>query len=145
MNREHRLSRRSWAGVPFHVRAGKYMPGDATEAVVELRRPPRLLFAGHDATEPQPGLIRFRLGRDDGVTMSVQTKAPGARTIAQPVDLKVDFTTALGHRREAYERLLDDAMDGHRHRFAREDTIQQEWRIVEPILDHRFVLDEPGA
>jgi len=124
-----------WAGVPFHVRAGKQMPGDATEAVIELRRPPRLLFAGQDAGDPEPGLIRFRLGHDDGVTMSVQTKAPGARTIAQPVDLKVDFATALGQRKEAYERLLDDAMDGHRHRFAREDTIQQEWRIVEPILD----------
>ena len=124
-----------WAGVPFHVRTGKHMPGNATEAVVELRRPPRLLFAGHDATEPQPGLIRFRLGHDDGVTMSVQTKAPGAKTITQPVDLRVDFSTALGHRQEAYERLLHDAMNGHRHRFAREDTIQQEWRIVEPILD----------
>lgn len=124
-----------WAGVPFHVRVGKNMPGNATEAVVELRRPPRLLFAGRDAAEPAPGLMRFRLGHDDGVTMTVQTKAPGSRTIAQPVDLKVDFETALGYRQEAYERLLDDALDGHRHRFAREDTIQQEWRIVEPILD----------
>src|SRR4051812_29438029 len=47
----------------------------------------------------------------------------------------VDFETALGHRQEAYERLLEDAMDGRRHRFAREDTIDEEWRIVEPILD----------
>ena len=124
-----------WAGVPFHVRVGKNMPGNATEAIVELRRPPRLLFAGRDAAEPAPGLMRFRLGHDDGVTMTVQTKTPGSRTIAQPVDLKVDFDTALGYRQEAYERLLDDALDGHRHRFAREDTIAQEWRIVEPILD----------
>jgi glucose-6-phosphate 1-dehydrogenase len=124
-----------WAGVPFWLRTGKHMPGTATEAVVELRRPPRLLFAGHEATIPDANLVRFRLGHSDGVTMSVQAKAPGSRTTAQPVDLNVDFDRALGHRREAYERLLDDAMDGRRHRFAREDTIAEEWRIVEPILD----------
>ena len=124
-----------WAGVPFYVRTGKCMPGGSTEAVVELRRPPRLLFAGQDAALPEANLIRFRLGHDDGVTMSVQAKAPGVKTVSQPVDLNVDFAAALGHRQEAYERLLDDAMDGRRHRFAREDTIEQEWRIVEPILD----------
>jgi glucose-6-phosphate 1-dehydrogenase len=68
--------------------------------------------------------------------MSLQAKAPGIQTVTQPVDLNVDFAAALGHRQEAYERLLDDAMDGRRHRFAREDTIEEEWRIVEPILDH---------
>ncbi len=125
-----------WAGVPFHVRTGKYMPGGATEAVIELHRPPRLLFAGQSATLPEANLIRFRLGHNDGLTMSLQAKAPGVHIVTQPVDLTVDFAAALGHRQEAYERLLDDAMDGRRHRFAREDTIEEEWRIVEPILDH---------
>lgn len=124
-----------WAGVPFFLRTGKDMPGSATEAVVELRRPPRMLFAGYEASVPSANLVRFRLGHSDGVTLSVQAKAPGARTVTQPVDLQVDFESALGHRREAYERLLDDAMDGRRHRFAREDTISEEWRIVEPVLD----------
>jgi glucose-6-phosphate 1-dehydrogenase len=125
-----------WAGVPFHVRTGKCMPGGATEAVIELHRPPRLLFAGQTAALPEANLIRFRLGHNDGLTMSLQAKAPGVQTVTQPVDLNVDFADALGHRQEAYERLLDDAMDGRRHRFAREDTIEEEWRIVEPILDH---------
>jgi glucose-6-phosphate 1-dehydrogenase len=124
-----------WAGVPFYLRAGKNMPGTATEAVVELRRPPRLLFAGRQEALPEANLVRFRLGRDDGVTMSVQAKSPGSQSVSQQVDLSVDFDTALGHRQEAYERLLDDALDGRRHRFAREDTIEQEWRIVQPILD----------
>ena len=124
-----------WEGVPFHVRSGKHLPGSATEAVVELRRPPRLLFTGADAAMSAPNLVKFRLGHSDGVTMTVQAKAPGARAVTTSVDLDVDFEQALGHRREAYERLLDDAMDGTRHRFARADTIEQEWRIVEPILD----------
>jgi glucose-6-phosphate 1-dehydrogenase len=121
--------------VPFHLRSGKAMPGNATETVVELHRPPRMLFAGQGRSDPGPNLVRFRLGHDDGVTISVQAKSPGSATVTQPVDLSVDFDTALGHRQEAYERLLDDALDGRRHRFAREDTIEEEWRIVEPILD----------
>jgi glucose-6-phosphate 1-dehydrogenase len=124
-----------WAGVPFHLRAGKAMPGMATEAIIELRKPPRMLFAGQGQVDPSPNLLRFRLGHDDGVTLQLQAKSPGAATVSQAVDLSVDFATALGHRQEAYERLLDDALDGRRHRFAREDTIDEEWRIVEPILD----------
>nr|NLI50934.1 glucose-6-phosphate dehydrogenase [Propionibacterium sp.] len=124
-----------WAGVPFYLRAGKYLPGSATEAVVELKRPPRLLFAGADAAVPSANRIHLRLGHDDGVTLAVQAKAPGARTVTKEVALRVDFGSALGHRREAYERLLEDAMYGLRHRFAREDTINEEWRIVDGILD----------
>jgi glucose-6-phosphate 1-dehydrogenase len=124
-----------WAGVPFHLRAGKALRGSATEAVIEFRRPPRMLFTAPGGKEPAPNLLRFRLGHGDGVTMSVQAKTPGSATVSQPVDLSVDFATALGHRQEAYERLLDDALDGRQHRFAREDTIDEEWRIVAPILD----------
>ena len=70
-----------WAGVPFYLRAGKNMPGTATEAVIELRRPPRLLFAGQRRRRARAAnLVRFRLGHSDGVTLSVQAKAPGART-----------------------------------------------------------------
>lgn len=124
-----------WAGVPFYLRSGKCMPGAATEAVVELRRPPRMLFAGADAAVPNANRIHFRLGHSDGVTLAVQAKVPGARTVTREVGLNVDFETALGQRREAYERLIDDAMCGLRHRFAREDTINEEWRIVDAILD----------
>lgn len=124
-----------WAGVPFYLRAGKHLPGSATEAVIHLRRPPRMLFAGADATVPSGNQIHFRLGHTDGVTLEMQAKAPGPRTVTKPVKLNVDFESALGGRREAYERLLDDAMRGERHRFAREDTINEEWRIVDPLLD----------
>jgi len=124
-----------WAGVPFHLRAGKALTGTATEAVIEFRRPPRMLFTAPGRGEATANLLRFRLGHDDGVTMSLQAKSPGSDIVSQSVDLSVDFATALGHRQEAYERLLDDALAGRRHRFAREDIIDEEWRIVEPILD----------
>ena len=131
-----------WAGVPFYLRAGKALPGSATEAVIELVRPPRLLFAGSRAGVPEPNRLHLRLGHSDGVTMKVQAKVPGQEMRTQEVALDVDFDSALGHRREAYERLLSDAILGRRHRFAREDTINEEWRIVDPLL-HRTSRPQP--
>jgi hypothetical protein len=77
----------------------------------------------------------LRLGGQAGVTMTVQAKQPGPRIHTRPVDLCVDFNEALGHRQEAYERLLADAIDGDAHRFAREDMDEQAWRVVGPALD----------
>jgi glucose-6-phosphate 1-dehydrogenase len=123
-----------WAGVPFLVRAGKGMTASAVEAVVELRPPPRLLFA-RGAAAPHPNLIRFRLGRRDGVTMTVQAKEPGQHSTTRSIDLGVDFDDALGVRQEAYERLLHDALEGDARRFARVDSVEEAWRIVQPALD----------
>ncbi|MFC0509034.1 glucose-6-phosphate dehydrogenase [Micromonospora costi] len=136
-----RIDSPRWAGVPFHLRTGKLMPGTATEVVVEFRTPERDLVPATGGDAPRPNLLRFRLGRNDGITLSIQVKEPGAEVTGRTVELPVDFGSALGHRREAYERLLDDALDGRHLRFAREEAIEQEWRIVEPILD----LPEPVA
>jgi glucose-6-phosphate 1-dehydrogenase len=122
-----------WAGVPFFVRAGKALAATALEAVVELTCPPKPLFAGAGC-DPQPNLVRFRLGDAAGVTMTVQAKQPGRRIVTRSVDLRVDFDTALGRWQQAYERLLDDALDGDARRFAREDMVEQAWRVVEPAL-----------
>jgi glucose-6-phosphate 1-dehydrogenase len=126
-----------WAGVPWYVRAGKAMATSVTEAVVELHQPPRLLFEDDDAagTQPHPNVIRFRLGQNDGVTFTVQAKAPGHRLRTKEVDLSVDFGAALGARQEPYERLLYDAVEGSTRRFARQDVVEQSWRIVQPALD----------
>jgi glucose-6-phosphate 1-dehydrogenase len=124
-----------WAGVPFHLRTGKSLPKTATEVVVEFRQPDQRLIPAENDSEPVANLLRFRLGRADGITMSIQAKNPGVEVTSRPVDLSVDFDQALEPRREAYERLLDDAMDGRHLRFAREETIEHEWRVVEPILD----------
>jgi glucose-6-phosphate 1-dehydrogenase len=127
-----------WAGVPWHVRVGKGLAANVTEAVIELSEPPQLLF--DEAGGPPPGrnLVRFRLGKDDGVTFALQAKTPGPHLDSQEVDVKVDFAAALGERQEAYERLLHDALDGSARRFAREDVVERTWRVVQPALD------EPG-
>lgn len=125
-----------WSGVPFYVRAGKRLATTALEAVVELRCPPIPLFASHTC-DPGPNLVRFRLGADPGVRITVAAKQPGRDIRTRPVDLRVDFQEALGNWRQPYERLLDDALDGDPHRFAREDMVEQAWRVVAPALDSR--------
>jgi glucose-6-phosphate 1-dehydrogenase len=123
-----------WSGVPFYVRTGKALPTTAMEAVVEFHAPPRLLFCGAHAHQPEPNLLRFRLGADDGVTLRVQAKEPGARMVSHPVDLGVDFGSVLEARQGAYERLLDAAIEGDATRFARRDAVEEAWQIVEPAL-----------
>jgi glucose-6-phosphate 1-dehydrogenase len=127
-----------WAGVPWYVRCGKGLAAAATEVVVEFREPPSLLFDEAGGPTPNRNLIRFRLGSNDGVTFTLQAKTPGQHLDSQNVDISVDFAAALGQRREAYERLLDDAIAGSPRRFAREDIVEQTWRVVQPALN------EPG-
>ena len=124
-----------WAGVPFFIRAGKGLTASATEAVIELKQPPQLLFDEAGPPGPEANLIRFRLGAKDGVTMTVNAKEPGPHLDSKPVDISVDFTSALGQRQEAYERLIGDALDGNLQRFGRQDIVEETWRIVQPLLD----------
>jgi glucose-6-phosphate 1-dehydrogenase len=127
-----------WAGVPFYVRAGKGLARAATEAVVEFNDPPRLLFDEAGGPAPHRNLVRFRLGENDGVTFTLQAKTPGEHMDSEDVNLTVDFAAARGERRDAYERLLGDALVGNPRRFARQDVVERTWRIVQPMLD------EPG-
>jgi len=138
-----------WAGVPFYIRAGKKLATTGLEAVVEFKQPPRLLFADPGSPSPHPNHIRFRLGGpQEGIVVSLQAKVPGSEIVSQAVDLGFTYDEEFGlDRMEAYERLLGDAIDGHHALFAREDSVEQTWRIVTPVLDHpgpiRFY--EPGS
>jgi glucose-6-phosphate 1-dehydrogenase len=123
-----------WAGVPWMVRTGKHLPVSATEAVVTFVAPPRLLFSKSGAARPQPNRLRFRLGRDDGVTLQLQTKSPGEDLVSRPVDLEISYDTLFPHRQDAYQRLLEDAMEGDHRRFGRSDGVEEQWRIVDTVL-----------
>jgi glucose-6-phosphate 1-dehydrogenase len=123
-----------WAGVPWLVRAGKGLGVTATEAVVTFTSPPRLLFTEDRSGAPAPNRLRFRLGTDDGIMLHLQAKAPGDRLVTQAVDLQVSHEAALGHREDAYQRLLEDAILGDPRRFGQADALDEQWRIVEPLL-----------
>jgi glucose-6-phosphate 1-dehydrogenase len=122
-----------WAGVPWLIRAGKTMPVSATEAVVEFTAPPRLLFAHAGNRAPESNYLRFRLGADDGIMLHLQAKAPGDQLTTRPVNLEVSYEKVFGRREEAYQRLLEDAMEGDPRRFGRADALEEQWRIVDPV------------
>ncbi len=124
-----------WAGVPWLIRAGKCLPVTATEAVVEFTAPPRLLFATKGRGKTVPNHMRFRLGADDGVVIQLQAKRPGDEYTTRPVNLEVRHEAVFGQRAEAYQRLLEDAMEGDHRRFGRADAIEEQWRICDPLLD----------
>ncbi|HVL02826.1 MAG TPA: glucose-6-phosphate dehydrogenase [Acidimicrobiales bacterium] len=124
-----------WAGVPFLVRSGKRLAGNVNECVVRLHPPPRMLFAPSGDAQPEPDRIVFRLGGDEGVTMRLSAKSPGDALETREVDLNVSFDQVFGPRQDAYERLLEDAMEGDARRFARIDAVMEAWRVVQPVLD----------
>jgi len=125
-----------WAGVPWLIRTGKDLGTSATEAVITFNAPPRLLFTPEGAPDPGPDRLRFILGKADGVKLHLHAKKPGDELIPEPVDLEVNYAEVLGPREEAYQRLLDDAMGGDARRFGREDALDEQWRIVEKVLEH---------
>ena len=137
-----------WAGVPWLIRTGKGLPVTQTEAVVEFNAPPRLLFAPDGTEPPHPNHVRFRLNREQGVTLGLQVKQAGDDLVAEGADLDMSFDeNGTSRRREAYQRLLEDAMEGDARRFAREDGIDQQWRIVDDVLDDHAPVElyHPGT
>jgi glucose-6-phosphate 1-dehydrogenase len=130
-----------WQGVPFYVRGGKFLPVTRTEIVVKLRRPPEIVEG-----VPLPGNhVRFRLSPDFVIALGALIRAPGEGLGAEEVELE------LAHSRagdlDAYEELLGDAMRGDAFRFAREDYVEEAWRIVDPAIQASTPIHEyePGT
>ena len=119
-----------WAGVPFYIRAGKHLPVTATEVLVELKRPPVSIFADCDAARPNH--FRFRLSPEVVLSLGARAKAHGDRMHGEDVELVARHEQA--DEKAPYERLLGDAMRGDQTLFSREDSVQEAWRIVEPVL-----------
>ena len=123
-----------WAGVPFLIRAGKAVEQTLTEAVVEFKAPPRMLFAGTDKA-PHANTLHFRMKPNYLIGLSLQAKLPGEQLVSKEVDLEVQTEQELGvEGPEAYERLLWDALVGDQRLFARQDSVEEAWRIVGPAL-----------
>ncbi len=121
-----------WADVPFYIRVGKCMPVRATEILVELKRPPQVVF-GEDEP-PQANYYRFRISPIVKITIGARAKAAGEAMRGEDVEL----VAAHQARDEMapYERLLGDAMRGDETLFVREDSVEVQWKIVDPILEN---------
>ena len=113
-----------WSGVPFFVRAGKKLPVTETEASVVFKHPPPVQIG--NGRKPDPNTFTVRISPDPGARIRFMAKAAGHDDF-EPADLKVLFETTPGEEPEAYERLLDDAMQGNRRNFATEAGIDRNY------------------
>src|SRR3954454_8075721 len=118
-----------WAGVPILIRAGKTMPVTATEVSIRFRPVPFDVF-GED--NPIANSLRFRIWPDTQIGLTLAGKRPGASREAEPQDLV--FTERPGSDMRPYDRLIAAALDGNRVLFARQDTVEAAWRVVDPVL-----------
>jgi glucose-6-phosphate 1-dehydrogenase len=118
-----------WKGVPFYVRAGKCLPVTCTEIVGRLRKPPTLI----PEADLKDNHLRLRLSPEVTIAMGMMTLAPGDTVAVEASEMVASSAPHAGEM-EAYERLLGAAMEGDGALFAREDYVEEAWRIVDPVL-----------
>ena len=131
-----------WQGVPFYIRAGKSLPVTCTEVVVRLRRPPTVF----PTCSPAPNHIRFRISPEVTLAFGLTVMDQEEKMVGQSIELLASRHPGPGEM-DAYERVLGDAMEGDATLFAREDYVEEAWRIVDPVLNEGTALYEyePGT
>jgi glucose-6-phosphate 1-dehydrogenase len=118
-----------WKGVPFYIRAGKCLPVTCAEIVVRLRQPPTM-YQGFNLTRND---FRLRLSPEVTLAFGMNVIAPGQDNVSQCTEM-VASRQPRAEEMDAYQRLLGDAMEGDATLFAREDYVEEAWRIVDPVL-----------
>lgn len=119
-----------WAGVPFYIRAGKKLAITSTQVVVDLKRPPLQIFDHIPLSESN--YFRFRLSPEVVISTGARVKMPGEGMEGQQIELVARSTRNGG--KSPYEQLLGDAIEGDTTLFTRDDSVEEAWRIVEPVL-----------
>jgi len=125
-----------WQGVPFYLRTGKALPKRVTEIAVQFRRAPHALFGRVTGGHMEPNVLSIRIQPDEGISLNVSSKVPGAAMRIRPV--KLDFlygASFVAEPPEAYERLLLDCMLGDSTLFTRADEVEQAWSLVTSIME----------
>jgi glucose-6-phosphate 1-dehydrogenase len=135
-----------WSGVPFFIRAGKSLPVTVTEVRVVFNTTPWLGFVPKDAPRPEPNQLVLRIGPRPGARMRMQAK--DAENMAlRSVQLDMEFAEFGGEGPTPYEVLLAAAMRGDPSSFARQDAVEETWRVVQPLIDAPSPVEvyEPGT
>ena len=130
-----------WDGVPFFIRAGKCLPVTTTEVMVKFQRPPVLKLALKEGN-----YFRFVLSPEVRIAAGLRIKKPGEAMVSEPSELSMVHVPDGGEM-GPYERLLGDAMAGDATLFARQDAVEAQWKIVQPILGDQTPLEQydPGS
>jgi len=131
-----------WQGVPFYIRAGKSLPVTCTEVTVRLRRAPKIF----PACTGVPNHCRFRISPEMTIALGATVMDPEDAMVGEQVELLASRRPGA-EEMDAYERVLGDAMAGDRTLFAREDYVEEAWRIVDPVLKNGTPVYEyePGT
>lgn len=131
-----------WDGVPFLIRAGKCLPVSATEVLVQLRHPPRI----YSKQNSPPNYVRFRISPDVTIAIGATTMDEKDSMVGQLVELLAS-RRPNANEEDAYERVLGEALAGDQTLFAREDYIEEAWRIVDAAIKGASPLHEyaPGS
>jgi glucose-6-phosphate 1-dehydrogenase len=124
-----------WAGVPFYLRTGKRLARKVTEIAVTLKPVPHLAFKQEGSLGVRPNQLILTMQPNEGVSLSLGAKIPGTRMRIRPVYMEFLYGTSfLSQSPEAYERLIMDAMRGDATLFTRNDEVEAQWRICDPIV-----------
>jgi glucose-6-phosphate 1-dehydrogenase len=126
-----------WQGVPFYIRAGKCLPVTCTEIIVRLRRPPNIF----PTCCPAPNYFRFRIGPEVTIAFGTTVMDAEEKMVGQTVEMVASHWPGTDDM-DAYARVLGDAMAGDPTLFAREDYVEEAWRIVDPVLKDRPPVHE---
>ncbi len=130
-----------WEGVPFYIRSGKLLPVTCTEVVARLRRPPSILYESSGADH-----LRFRISPATELAFGLNVMDAQESAVGERTEL-IASRHPGANERDAYERVLGDALVGDPTLFAREDYVEEAWRIVDPVLATATPLYnyEPGT
>jgi glucose-6-phosphate 1-dehydrogenase len=123
-----------WAGVPFFIRTGKHLPTTQTELRLVFQQPPRLPILSMGTRRPEPDQLVVKLDPSTGIRLAVEAQRAGAREPEQ-IQLDMEFAQEGGEGATPYEVLLHAAMVGDSARFTRQDSVEETWRILQPLLD----------
>ncbi|HWD17866.1 MAG TPA: glucose-6-phosphate dehydrogenase [Verrucomicrobiae bacterium] len=123
-----------WSGVPFYLRTGKYLPMGASEARIQFRPTPHVLFAAECGQNLDANAIALRLQPNEGIYLRFNGKVPGMSVSVRPVRMNFRYDAEYGaYTPEAYERLLLDALAGDSTLFIRRDEVETAWNIVDSV------------
>jgi glucose-6-phosphate 1-dehydrogenase len=125
-----------WSGVPFFLRTGKYLPISASEARIQFRPTPHVLFAAECGANLDPNSLAIRLQPNEGIYLRFNGKVPGMSVSVRPVRMNFSYDAEYGaYTPEAYERLLLDALTGDSTLFIRRDEVETAWGIIDSVRD----------
>ncbi len=125
-----------WAGVPIYLRTGKRLARKVTEIAVQLKPVPHLAFHSQGSVGVQPNQLILTVQPNEGVSLSLGAKIPGSRMRIRPVNMEFLYGSAfMSQSPEAYERLIMDAMRGDATLFTRNDEVDAQWSIIDPVLE----------